>query len=165
MSASASKDEASAIARDLVALAALFRTGSPASITATQQSAFQELEAAIARCKTVFDLYAADRRFTRHKVDLRIVVTRELTREQSLGRGNDLGYGGMAVYVPLDLQPGERIHIAFSLPYTRLPFALSAAVRNGASFKYGVAFESVSQQQQLEIDRICTKLAIPEQQA
>jgi PilZ domain-containing protein len=161
MSASASTDEASPIARDLVALAALFRTGPPAGIDATQQSALEELEAAVARCKTAFNLYAADRRFTRHKVDLRIVVTRELTREQSLGRGNDLGYGGMAVYVPLELQPGERIHIAFSLPYTRLPFALSAVVRNGASFKYGVAFESVTDLQRLEIDRMCTKLAIP----
>ncbi|HEY0564331.1 MAG TPA: PilZ domain-containing protein [Terriglobales bacterium] len=162
MSVAGSKDEAVPIARDLAALAALLRTGPPAGATAAQQSALQELEAAVARCKNAFNLYAADRRFTRHKVDLRIIVTRELTREQSLGRGNDLGHGGMAVYVPLDLQPGERIHIAFSLPYTRLPFALAATVRNGASFKYGVAFESVSQQQQIEIDRICTKLALPE---
>jgi len=99
---------------------------------------------------------AADlRRYRRHKVDLRVKVTRFIDKQTLMGRGNDVSYGGMALYVAGEVTVGERLKLEFLLPYSRQNFVVESIVRNRAGFRIGVEFARLSQADRDELDKIC----------
>ena len=64
-----------------------------------------------------------------------------------LAHGRDVSQGGMAVYVPVELEIGETILLELIFATLPGPLRLSATVKNRFGFKYGVEFmESVPEQ-------------------
>lgn len=70
------------------------------------------------------------------------------------GRGHDIGAGGMAVYVPLELAVGISVNLSFQLPNSRTVFGVRAIVRNRSGFRYGVEFADLSAFETEEIRRL-----------
>jgi hypothetical protein len=96
---------------------------------------------------------AAVRRYDRSS--LNIAVRLFLEKGQfTTGRGHDVGAGGMAIYVPLELAVGTSVKISFQLPYSRMVFGVRAIVRNSNGFRYGVEFVHLTSAEAEEIKRI-----------
>ena len=70
------------------------------------------------------------------------------------GRGHDIGAGGMAIYVPLELAVGTSVNISFQLPHSRMVLGVRAIVRNSNGFRYGVEFVDLTSAETEEIKRI-----------
>lgn len=73
-------------------------------------------------------------------VQVKVLADSDTSSVHSLGRGHDVGEGGMAVYVPLTLQVGQQVKIEFEIPHSRLKFEVQAVVRNAEGYRYGVEF-------------------------
>src|SRR3982751_1972566 len=93
------------------------------------------------------------RNYTRMVLDIAVRVFPK-DGPQTNGRGHDIGLGGMAMYVPLDLKLQERIAISFQLPYSRIKLGLHAVVRNRNGFRYGLEFAAMTKAESDEIQRI-----------
>ncbi len=114
------------------------------------------------KAKTLQPPLAAVRRYDR--LSLNIAVRVFLEKEQfTNGRGHDVGVGGMAVYVPLDLAVGNSVNISFQLPYSRMVFGVRAIVRNSNGFRYGVEFVNLTPSEAAEIERIISILDLTSQ--
>jgi len=85
---------------------------------------------------------AGTRRWTRYAVSLslRVRVPTTSGQEFMLAHGRDVSQGGMAVYVPVELEIGETIVLELIFPTLPDTLRLSAAVKNRFGFKYGVEF-------------------------
>lgn len=94
--------------------------------------------------------YVGMRRWTRYPVSLslRVRVPTESGQEFMLAHGRDVSQGGMAVYVPAELEVGNIVLLELSFPGLQQPIALSGAVKNRTGFKYGVEFNQPTPQQQ-----------------
>jgi hypothetical protein len=104
-------------------------------------------------------IQAGVRRYER--LSLNIAVRVFLEKGQSTtGRGHDVGCGGMAIYVPLDLVVGTSVNISFQLPYSRMVFGVRAIVRNSNGFRYGVEFVTLTPSEAAEIERIISILQL-----
>jgi hypothetical protein len=80
------------------------------------------------------------RRWKRFRVDLRIKITttRNGQRAFSFGQGSDVSEGGMAAYIPAELELGEMVDLEIKLPYSKDPIVVKSAVRNRNGFRYGL---------------------------
>ena len=80
------------------------------------------------------------RRFKRFRVDLRLKVstTRNGQRAFSFGQGSDVSEGGMAAYIPAELELGETVEVEIKLPYAKNPIVVKCAIRNRNGFRYGL---------------------------
>ena len=68
-----------------------------------------------------------------------------------LAHGRDISQGGMAVYVPVELEIGEAILLELIFPTLQDPLRLSATVKNRFGFKYGVELINPAPEQQQTI--------------
>jgi c-di-GMP-binding flagellar brake protein YcgR len=86
--------------------------------------------------------WSQERRWTRLKVDVRLKVflTKDGRRSMTFGQGSDISEGGMAAYIPAELQIPDRIDLEVILPYCKAPIAITAEVRNRNGFRYGLEF-------------------------
>ncbi len=102
------------------------------------------------------------RKFERTSVDIRIRVSAEAggKAQNTYGRGHDVGEGGMAVYVPLELTDGQEIRVEFELPAARFRFGLRAIVRNAAGYRYGLEFLHLSRKESDELKRCLRIMAL-----
>lgn len=80
------------------------------------------------------------RRWKRFRVDLRLKVTtlRNGQRAFSFGQGSDVSAGGMAAYIPAELDLGEMVEVEIKLPYSKELLLMKCAVRNRNGFRYGL---------------------------
>ncbi|HEX7287628.1 MAG TPA: PilZ domain-containing protein [Candidatus Angelobacter sp.] len=85
------------------------------------------------------------RRWTRHKIDVRLKVTfrAENGMTSVFGRGNTLGQGGMGAYIPAVIPLGASVSLEVSFPYSPAEVRLEAVVCNGEGFRYGLEFVSL----------------------
>jgi PilZ domain len=74
----------------------------------------------------------------------------------SAGRGYDIGAGGMAIYVPLELAVGTSVNLSFQLPYSQMVLGVHAIVRSCNGFRYGVEFVDLTSAEAEEIKRIAS---------
>ena len=97
--------------------------------------------------------YAQMRRWTRYAVSLslRVRVPTDSGQEYMLAHGRDVSQGGMAVYVPVELEIGQTVLLELIFPCHQQPVSLSATVKNRTGFKYGVEFLHPTQEQQESI--------------
>lgn len=107
--------------------------------------------------KPTFD---SPRRFPRLKLDVSIAVFSgpAAAETKTRGRGNDIGEGGLAIYAPVEFGVGQAVRVEFTLPYSRMKFALQAMVRNKHGFRYGIEFVKLTAEQREELQRICGAL-------
>lgn len=94
--------------------------------------------------------YVGMRRWTRYPVSLslRVRVPTDSGQEFMLAHGRDVSQGGMAVYVPAELEPGDTVLLELIFPGLQQPIRLSGSVKNRTGFKYGVEFNQPTLQQQ-----------------
>ncbi len=95
-------------------------------------------------------------------VDLSVRVFPNVGR-MTFARAHDLSCGGMALYVPLDLELGEVVKVAFELPNSRMQFNVAGAVKNRTGFRYGVEFTKLSHDELREIARVTEILSLTHQ--
>jgi len=101
---------------------------------------FQKSVAAV----TAFGIDA--RRWSRHKIDIRLKVTlvEDGATDVVFGRGNSMSRGGMGAYIPRALPVGSRIDLELTFPYSTNEVRIKAVVRSGEGFRYGLEFIEVS---------------------
>ena len=105
--------------------------------------------------------HVAARRGPRYPVDLplRVQVATPARNEFMLGHGRDVSHGGMAIYIPVELETGDAVlvELIFSTPPEIL--TLRAEIKNRMGFKYGVEFIRPSPEQQQVLLARLEKLA------
>ena len=104
--------------------------------------------------KTAASTYDTVRRYLRLSTNISVRVFHRAKRTG--GQGHDIGAGGMAIYVPLELAVGTSVNLSFHLPYSRIVFGVRAIVRNSNGFRYGVEFVDLMSAEAEEIKRIAS---------
>ena len=104
--------------------------------------------------KTAPPTYDTVRRYCRLSTNISVRVF--LGTKRTDARGHDIGAGGMAIYVPVELAVGTSVNLSFQLPYSRIVFGVRAIVRNGNGFRYGVEFVDLTPAEADEIQRIAS---------
>ncbi|MBZ5648765.1 MAG: PilZ domain-containing protein [Acidobacteriia bacterium] len=100
------------------------------------------------------EMIAEKRSSVRQPIDIRVRITLpDEKRSVIFGRGEDISIGGMAIFVATDLNVGERVVIEFVLLSGR-QLKLEAIVRNRHSYRYGLAFATLTTEQRSEIERL-----------
>ena len=86
------------------------------------------------------------RRFNRYKLDIRVVITREISgKEERLnGRCRHLGEGGLGAVLAGELPMAEVVGLEFTLPGDSEPMRMRAAVRQRHGFHHGFEFLTLS---------------------
>src|SRR5260221_14008221 len=95
--------------------------------------------------ETVATAETCERRWERTKIDVRIRVTysdRGQT-ENVDGQGNDVSEGGMATYIPADLNVGDNVVVELVRRYGQPRVSVSAKVNNRNGFRYGLEFVNI----------------------
>lgn len=108
--------------------------------------------------KTAPPAYDAARRYSRLSVNISVRVFHGA--KHTAGRGHDIGAGGMALYVPLELAVGSSVNLSFQLPYSRMLLGVRAIVRNSSGFRYGIEFVDLTSAEMEEIVRVTSVLKL-----
>jgi c-di-GMP-binding flagellar brake protein YcgR len=109
--------------------------------------------------------WSVERRWTRYKVDIRLKVTlagsaASSGRNFTFGQGSDVSEGGMAAYIPSELNVGDVVGIEFVLPYSKEAITLRAEVRNRNGFRYGLEYVLISEAHQQLLRKSLQTLAL-----
>lgn len=101
---------------------------------------------------------ADERRWERHKVDLRLKVTTSQLEGASncFGRAHSLSLGGLGAYIPANLSVGAEIGLSLMLPHSSNEVQLKARVRSCDGFRYGLEFVEITQEMQRVIVKTCS---------
>lgn len=102
------------------------------------------------------------RRWTRHRIDVRLKVSFRGEKGVSsvFGRGNTLGQGGMGAYIPAAIPLGETVSIDVTFPYSPAEMKLRAIVRNCEGFRYGLEFIDLQEEARRIIMKNCDSSAL-----
>jgi len=104
--------------------------------------------------RRVGDQYTFTRQQERFLVDFAVEVFSFTQRGATMAKVSDLSTFGMAFYAPMELVPDQEVQLHFSLPYSRMKFAISAMVRSVNDFRIGVEFERLTASETAELERI-----------
>jgi len=106
--------------------------------------------------------YSSVRRWPRFKVSLsmRLVLHGPAGVEYMYAHGRDISEGGMAVYVPTELNVGDSAALEFTVPYSQEKMLLKAFVRNREGFRYGIEFIDLGQRERELISGSCRALML-----
>lgn len=102
-----------------------------------------------------------ERRWERHKVDMRLRVTTGHTdaANHCVGRAHSLSLGGLGAYIPVNLSVGAEVGLALTFPETNSEIKLKARVRSCDGFRYGLEFVDVTQEVQRLVVKTCSTQA------
>ena len=103
------------------------------------------------------------RKWKRYSIDIAVKV--KVSGADGLstycyGRGNDVGEGGMCLYLAHELKVGKTIDLTLTLPYSDRAISCKVVVRNRESFKYGVEFKELSPSDRDVLLKACRKLGV-----
>jgi len=98
---------------------------------------------------------AADRKWKRVKLDIRVKLWRDPQAEDSAAvvRSCELSQGGMSIYAPEQLEVGTRVVVSFTLPGANKALRLHGVIRNVRGFRCGLEFVKVSDAERAELAR------------
>jgi PilZ domain len=91
------------------------------------------------------------RRYQRHKVDIRVRVTLPMPADPGViyGRGNELGQGGMAIFL---------IEVELPVLASAKPLRAKAEIRNREGYRYGMQFMDLSPEEVQQLLQLCQLL-------
>jgi len=94
-----------------------------------------------------------ERRWERIKLECRVRVTFNIGKatESIDGQGNDISGGGISLYVPAELNVGDKVTIELVRRYGKPRVMVAAEVVNKNGFRYGMEFAGVSDEQREQI--------------
>ncbi|HWZ43999.1 MAG TPA: PilZ domain-containing protein [Candidatus Saccharimonadales bacterium] len=101
---------------------------------------------------------SAERRWSRHKIDIRLKVTAALadgTQVSVFGRGKAMSQGGIGAYIPATLSLGAPVDLELTFPYSADEVRVQAVVRSCEGFRYGLEFVEVPREIQQTIVKSC----------
>jgi hypothetical protein len=103
-----------------------------------------------------------DLRGPRYKLELRLKVflARSEGRTFTFAQGSDVSEGGMAAYIPAEIEVGEIVGIEATLPYSKQEIALRAQVRNKNGFRYGLEYVLISDEHKEALGKSLKALAL-----
>jgi c-di-GMP-binding flagellar brake protein YcgR len=106
--------------------------------------------------------YSSVRRWPRFKVSLsmQLVLQGPAGIEYMCAHGRDISEGGMAVYVPTELNIGDSATLELTVPYSQEKLQIKAFVRNREGFRYGVEFIDLGQRERDIIANGCRALML-----
>jgi hypothetical protein len=106
--------------------------------------------------------WAVERRWPRYRVELRLKVflPRSEGRGFTFAQGSDVSEGGMAAYIPAEIEVGEIVGIEAALPYSKQEIALRAQVRNKNGFRYGLEYVLISEDHREQLRKSLKALAL-----
>lgn len=81
-------------------------------------------------------------------------------RNFTFGQGSDVSEGGMAAYIPAELEIGELVSIEVTLPYSKETVTLKAEVRNKNGFRYGLEHMLISDENRELLRKSLSTLAL-----
>jgi hypothetical protein len=94
-------------------------------------------------------------------VDIRLkVMMQRGGRNFTFGQGSDVSEGGMAAYIPAELEVGELVSVEVTLPYSKETVVLRAEVRNKNGFRYGLEYMLISEEHKELLRRSLHTLAL-----
>lgn len=103
------------------------------------------------------DSDAADvRRWSRHKIDVRLKVSADGATNSVFGRGNSLSHGGLGAYIPISIPVGSTVDLELTFPHSSKEVKLKAVVRSCEGFRYGLEFIDVPMEIQRTIVKGCS---------
>ncbi len=107
---------------------------------------------------------AGSRRFTRHRIDVRLKVSfRDEGKPVSVfGRANVLGQGGLGAFIPYNLRIGTQVTLEISFPYSPAELKIEAIIRNSLGFRYGLEFKKMGDEALAVIIQNCNAAAVLE---
>jgi hypothetical protein len=99
----------------------------------------------------------AVRRWTRHKIDVRLKVSfpGEGKETAAFGRANSLSRGGIGAYIPCSIPVGTTVSLELTFPYSSTAARLEAVIRSCEGFRYGLEFMRVPDEVQAMIVKNC----------
>jgi hypothetical protein len=98
------------------------------------------------------------RRWTRHKIDVRLRVSFVLPdgrASDAFGRANNLSHGGIEAYIPCSIAVGAFVHAELVFPDCSKEMKVKAVVRVCEGFRYGLEFTEVSGEVREMISKTC----------
>jgi hypothetical protein len=100
----------------------------------------------------------AARRWTRHKIDVRLKVSflHEGKNSSAFGRANSLSRGGIGAYIPCTIPVGTTLSLELTFPYAATEAKIEAVIRTCEGFRYGLEFTRVSDKVQEMIVKNCS---------
>lgn len=100
----------------------------------------------------------AARRWTRHKIDVRLKVSfaEEGKQSSAFGRANNLSRGGIGAYIPCTIPVGTTVSLELTFPHSSIEAKLDAIVRTCEGFRYGLEFTRVSDKVREMIMKNCS---------
>ena len=106
--------------------------------------------------------WTVERRWPRYKVELRLKVflARSEGRGFTFAQGSDVSEGGMAAYIPAEIEVGEIVGIEATLPYSKQEIAIRAQVRNKNGFRYGLEYVLISDDHREALSKSLKALAL-----
>ena len=109
--------------------------------------------------KQTGESFSKTRRWQRYRVEVRVKVKLQ-NRGAVYGQGSDISEGGMALFIPTELELGQTISAELMLPYCQEKVSLRGVVRSRSGFRYGIEFSVLSDHEKVLIERVCHALAI-----
>ena len=99
----------------------------------------------------------AGRRWSRHKIDVRLKVSFPNAGKSdfAFGRANSLSRGGIGAYIPCSIPVGTAVRLELTFPYSSTEAKLDAISRTCEGFRYGLEFMRVSDDMQEMIVKNC----------
>jgi hypothetical protein len=99
----------------------------------------------------------ATRRWSRHKIDIRLKVSfpNEGKNDSAFGRANSLSRGGIGAYIPCTIPVGTTVRLELTFPNCATEAKLDAVIRTCEGFRYGLEFTRVSGAMQEMIVKNC----------
>jgi hypothetical protein len=99
----------------------------------------------------------AARRWSRHKIDVRLKVSfaNDGKNDSAFGRANSLSRGGLGAYIPCSIPVGTSVRLELTFPYSSTEAKLDAVIRTCEGFRYGLEFTRVSDAMQEMIVKNC----------
>lgn len=99
----------------------------------------------------------AARRWSRHKIDVRLKVSFPTggNNNSAFGRANSLSRGGIGAYIPCSIPVGTTVSLELTFPYSSKEARLEAVIRTCDGFRYGLEFMRLSDEVQEMIVQNC----------
>lgn len=89
---------------------------------------------------------------------MRVTLPKPANPAVTYGRGNELGQGGMAIFVDADLQIGAILEVELPVLSSAQPLKAKAQVRNSNGHRYGLQFFDLSPEQVQQLVQLCELL-------
>jgi hypothetical protein len=100
---------------------------------------------------------AENRRWPRHRIDLRLKVSVAGRQADGpvFGRANNLSRGGLGAYIPYSIAVGSNVLLEVTFPQAAEDVKVNAVVRTCEGFRYGLEFLQLPYEVRTLIEKSC----------